>query len=132
MITLNSSPAPTVGSHPICHPLCDPPNGTDGQLMILVQQRSIDALYKLYDRYAATGMCLALRIMQDRDEAEQVLLEAFRDIWGHPSQYQSARGSFSSLFSGIILHLALDELGGRGMLPLPQAGAFSERMLPLH
>lgn len=132
MVALKSSPVPAVGSQPIYHTLADPPVRTDEQLIIQVQQRSIAALETLYDRYAETEVGLACQILGDRDLAEQVLVEAFLQIWGHPYQYKWARGSFSDLFSGIIWHLALDELDRRGMRPLRQIGASAEWMLTQH
>jgi RNA polymerase sigma-70 factor (ECF subfamily) len=118
MITLDSSPVRAGGRQPIFHPLADLLVQTDEQLMIQVKQRSIAALETLYDRYAETEMSLAFRILGDRDLAEQMLVEAFWHIWGHPYQYQWTRGSFSDLFSGMIWHLALDELDSRQIRPL--------------
>lgn len=129
MVTLNSWPVPAAESQqPIFHPLTDPLIQTDEQLMIQVQQRNIAALETLYDRYAEAEMRLALRILGDGDLAERVLVEAFWHIWGHPYQYKWTRGSFSELFTGIIWHLALDQLDRRGIGPQQQMGASPEKM----
>lgn len=50
------------------------------------------ALARLYDRYASILLALALRIIRDRREAEDLLHDVFLEVWRSAKDYDLARG----------------------------------------
>lgn len=71
----------------------------------------------LYDRYARLVFSLALKILNDRVSAEEVVQEVFVKVWRRAEDYDSGRGKFSSWLSGIAHHQAIDELRRRRVRP---------------
>jgi RNA polymerase sigma-70 factor (ECF subfamily) len=50
------------------------------------------ALARLYDRYASVLLALALRIIRDRREAEDLLHDVFLEVWRSAKDYDVTRG----------------------------------------
>jgi len=50
------------------------------------------ALARLYDRYASILLALALRIIRDRREAEDLLHDVFLEVWRSAKDYDTTRG----------------------------------------
>jgi len=50
------------------------------------------ALAELYDRYASILLALALRIIRDRREAEDLLHDVFLEVWRSAKDYDLTRG----------------------------------------
>src|SRR5688572_16628875 len=46
----------------------------------------------LYDRYALAVYALCLRVLHDRDDADEVLLDVFHEFWARRGQYDRPRG----------------------------------------
>jgi RNA polymerase sigma-70 factor, ECF subfamily len=65
---------------------------TDRALIAKVEGRDADALARLYDRHSARLMGLALKILGDAGEAEEVLQEVFLFAWRMASTYDPGRG----------------------------------------
>ncbi|MCA9643330.1 MAG: sigma-70 family RNA polymerase sigma factor [Polyangiaceae bacterium] len=51
------------------------------------------ALAALYDRHAPTMLALALRVLAQRQEAEDLVHDVFLEAWKRAADYDSARGS---------------------------------------
>jgi|SRR5687767_4906513 len=67
---------------------------SDELLIDRVARGDIPALETLYDRYAAEILGLAMRIIGDRDAAEEVLQETFWQVWKNTGNYQPQYGTF--------------------------------------
>jgi len=65
-------------------------------------------LAQLYDRYAATALGLAIRIVRDEVEAEDVVHDAFVAIVERADQYRAERGSVVAWLVTSVRNLALD------------------------
>src|SRR5256885_13987763 len=72
------------------------------------------ALRALYDRHAAAALALACRILRAKSEAEEVVQEAFVDVWRRAATFDPRRGSASSFVLAICRSRALDRLRARG------------------
>src|SRR2546428_683432 len=72
------------------------------------------ALGELYDRHAATAYALAMAIVGERADAEEVVADAFAQVWRTCAQFDPARGSVPAWLATITRTRALDLLRARG------------------
>lgn len=83
---------------------------------ILARMRAGDteALGDFYDLFAGLANGLALRILRDRAEAEDVVQEVFVQIWRQVERFDAERGSPQAWVCTITRSRALDRLRRRG------------------
>jgi len=75
-----------------------------------VRQGDPDALGQIYDRYAGVVLALALRILRERGAAEEVVSQAFWQVWEQAPRYSAERGSLAAWITAIARSRALDRL----------------------
>ncbi len=80
----------------------------DEELLAYVVQRQEAALGILYDRYIRLVYTVALRIIGDRQTAEEVVQDVFQSVWQTATGFQPGAGAFSSWLLGITRHRAID------------------------
>ena len=101
------TPAPRPGSH-LARPAAAGPPETDASpperpvngeratsdftLVVAVARRDQAALGELYQRYAGSLFCAALRVLSARDLAEEVVQDVFVRLWRNPERFDPARG----------------------------------------
>jgi RNA polymerase sigma factor (sigma-70 family) len=66
------------------------------------------ALRRLYEHEGRYLLGVALRIVRDRATAEDVLHDAFMNIWTRASTFDARRGNGRGWMYGIVRHRALD------------------------
>lgn len=71
------------------------------------------ALRLLYDRLSPMAMALALRILGSRGEAEEILQEAFLEVWRRAREYDPRRGAPGAWVTTIVRSRALDRVRAR-------------------
>ena len=104
----------------------------DEQLIGRLAAGELAALDALYDRYAGVVFALVLRIVADRQVAEELLQETFLRAWQRADLFERARGRVPSWLLGIAHNLAIDELRRRRRRPqgvTPREREASEREL---
>ena len=69
----------------------------------------LDALEALYDRYSALVFSVGLRVLYDRQLAEDVVQEVFLRLWRRPWSYDAGRGRFVSWLMSVTRNRAIDE-----------------------
>lgn len=85
----------------------------DLELLQALKTGQTTALSKLYDRYGAVVYGLALKILKDAQEAEDLTQEVFVTLWNN-NTYNPARGSLSNYLVVMTRSRSLDKLRSRG------------------
>jgi RNA polymerase sigma-70 factor, ECF subfamily len=83
------------------------------QLMARVKNRDRAAFALLYDRTATKLFGVTMRILSQRDLAEDALQECFVTVWERAGDYDAAKGSVMSWLITIARHRAIDLLRRR-------------------
>jgi RNA polymerase sigma-70 factor (ECF subfamily) len=81
----------------------------DCALMASIAARRQDALRMLYARHASRLFALCLRIVNDRSEAEQILIDVFWEIWQRADRYDAARAAPLTYLTILTRSRALDK-----------------------
>jgi RNA polymerase sigma-70 factor (ECF subfamily) len=68
---------------------------------------------ELYDRYSALVYSVALRVLGDTGNAEDVLQEVFMQLWRNPDLFDSSRGNLGAWLAVIARNRAIDTLRRR-------------------
>ena len=69
----------------------------------------LSALEAIYDRYGALVFSVGLRVLLDRQLAEDVTQEVFLRLWRRPWAYNPDRGRFVSWLMSVSRNRAIDE-----------------------
>jgi RNA polymerase sigma-70 factor, ECF subfamily len=78
-----------------------------------LKARDERALGELYDQIAPWVLGLTFRILQDEDEAEEVVGDVFVQLWRHIDQHDARRGPLVPWILSIARNRALDVLRRR-------------------
>jgi RNA polymerase sigma-70 factor, ECF subfamily len=82
----------------------------DEDLMQLVRRGQAAAFEVIYERHSQAAYSLAYRMAGSRGVAEDVVQEAFLNIWRSGARYERSRGSVRTWLLGIVHHRAIDAL----------------------
>lgn len=85
----------------------------DEDLLAALGRGDADALGLLYDRYRRLAMAVAYRILGDTAAAEDVLQDAFVQVWRNHGSFRPDRGSVRSWLLPIVRNAAIDRHRGR-------------------
>lgn len=75
--------------------------------------RDQEALSSLYDRFRGVVFSLALRIVRDRAEAEELLTDVFLQAWRQAAGFDRVRGSVGAWLITLARSRAIDRLRAR-------------------
>ena len=76
--------------------------------------RNERAFQALYDTESGRMLGLATRMLKRRDEAEEILHDAFVQIWHHAARYDRKVGSGRAWMYSVLRYRVLDRLRQRG------------------
>ena len=71
------------------------------------------ALGELYDRYASVALATALRVVADREEAEDLVHDAFVAVWRKIDRFDPERGSLRAWLMTVVRNRAIDRVRAR-------------------
>jgi len=86
---------------------------SDEALIAAIQGRDVVALELLYERHRVLAYSLALRSLASESDAEDVVQEAFLNVWRAALTYKPERSTARSWILSIVHHRAIDKLRGR-------------------
>ena len=110
------SPGPARAANPAPLPGSAAPAGqlpSDRSLVEGMARGESAALAQLFDRHGKTLFAVALRVLSDRHEAEEALLEGFAQAWHDARRFDATRGSVGAWLTMIVRSRALDRLRTR-------------------
>jgi len=87
-----------------------PSETSDDMILARVARGDLEAFAQFYDRHSSLLYSLAVKILRDPDEADEVLQEAMVLIWERASSYEAALGKALSWAVTITRNKAVDRL----------------------
>jgi RNA polymerase sigma-70 factor, ECF subfamily len=105
-------PARSQNSDPGKEVLSDP-RAEDSALLSRVQHGDQAAVTALFDRYSAMVYSVALRVLRDPGQAEDVVQDIFIQLWRKPEAFVSGRGALGAWLVVIARNRAIDTLRRR-------------------
>ncbi|HEX7196285.1 MAG TPA: sigma-70 family RNA polymerase sigma factor [Candidatus Limnocylindria bacterium] len=85
----------------------------DARLADRIRAGDTEALGELYDRYAGTAVGTALRVVGSREEAEDVVHDAFVAVWRKIDRFDAERGSLRAWLMTVVRNRAIDRVRAR-------------------
>ena len=85
----------------------------DARLADRIRAGDTAALGELYDRYAGMAIAAALRIVGGREEAEDVVHDAFVAVWRKIDRFDAERGALRSWLMTVVRNRAIDRVRAR-------------------
>ena len=104
-----------------------PRSADDGDLVARAARGDERSIGELYDRYGSVLYAVAYRIVGQRADAEEVVLEAFAQAWRDAARFESSRGSVPGWLTTIARSRALDLVRARGRRDRITASAAADR-----
>jgi RNA polymerase sigma-70 factor (ECF subfamily) len=85
----------------------------DLALLSGIQSGGQEAMAAFFDRYSKMVYSVALRVLNDSGEAEDVMQEIFIQVWQNPGAFLSGRGSLGGWLVVVARNRAIDKLRRR-------------------
>jgi len=83
---------------------------SDTELLDAMIRGDATALGALYDRFGPRAYAIACRVLADPDDAEEVVQEAFLDLWRYATRYDARRASVLGWVITLTRTRAIDRL----------------------
>ena len=85
----------------------------DELLLDRVRARDNQSMTALFDRYGTMVYSVALRVLKDPGQAEDVMQDVFFNLWENPKAFISGRGSLGAWLLVVARNRAIDALRRR-------------------
>lgn len=86
---------------------------SDSSLLRLIGEKDEGAMARLFERHSRVVYSVALRVLHDPAQAEDVLQEVFMQLWRKPVSLDAGRGSLASLLAVMARNRSIDLIRGR-------------------
>ncbi|HEY9128035.1 MAG TPA: sigma-70 family RNA polymerase sigma factor [Acidobacteriaceae bacterium] len=88
----------------------------DAELLEAVARQDQAAMATLFDRYSRLVYSIALRVLREPDQAEDVMQEVLLQVWRQPGGFVSQRGSLGAWLAVVARNRAIDVIRRRAHL----------------
>ncbi len=85
----------------------------DRSLLERVRNRDQSAMAQIFDRYSGMAYAIALRVLNDSGQAEDVIQDVFFQVWQNPKVFVPERGSLGAWLAVVIRNRSVDVLRRR-------------------
>jgi RNA polymerase sigma-70 factor (ECF subfamily) len=82
-------------------------------LLTRVRSKDQSAMTELFDRYSGMVYSVALRILKDPGQAEDVMQDILFQVWENPAKFIEGRGSLGAWLAVVTRNRAIDTLRRR-------------------
>jgi RNA polymerase sigma-70 factor (ECF subfamily) len=86
---------------------------SDEALLERVKAKDQKAMGDIFDRYGGVVYSVALRVLKDPGQAEDVMQEIFFQVWKNPNAFVQGRGSLGAWLVVVARNRAIDSLRRR-------------------
>lgn len=87
--------------------------GDDTGLLTRIQAGDQEAMAALFDRYGTMVYSVALRVLKDTGEAEDVMQDIFIQLWKNPGAFVSGKGSLAGWLVVVARNRSIDMIRRR-------------------
>jgi len=99
----------------------------DEALICQVQEGNHEAFVALVNRLSNQFYRIAYRLVSSKDDAEDIVQEAFLKLWGRPNLWNPGKGAkFTTWFYRVVINLCLDHRKKKRMTHLPEDIEFKD------
>ena len=93
----------------------------DQSLICQIQEGSHEAFAALVDRHSNRFYNIAYRLVSSKDDAEDIVQEAFLKLWDRPHLWDPGkRAKFTTWFYRVVVNLCLDHRKKKKLIKLPE------------
>src|SRR4028119_370064 len=89
----------------------------DEELIERLARGDLAPLDALYTRYSRPVFSLALRVLGNSDDAEEVTQDVFERVWRHAPSFDNSRGRFGTWLLSMTHHVSIDRVRKRQRRP---------------
>jgi len=86
---------------------------SDESLLERIRMNDQTAMTDVFDRYGSMVYSVALRILKDPSQAEDIMQEIFFQVWKNPNTFVQGRGSLGAWLVVVTRNRAIDSLRRR-------------------
>ena len=102
-------------------------NLDDESLIYQIQGESHEAFATLVDRHSNRFYRIAYRLVSSKDDAEDIVQEAFLKLWNRPNLWNPGKkAKFTTWFYRVVINLCFDHRKKKKMINFPEDIEFSD------
>jgi RNA polymerase sigma-70 factor, ECF subfamily len=88
-------------------------SGNDRLLLERVEARDQGAMAEIFDTYNRMAYSVALRVLKDPAQAEDVMQDVFFQVWQNPRAFAPERGSLGAWLAVVVRNRSIDAMRRR-------------------
>jgi RNA polymerase sigma-70 factor, ECF subfamily len=88
-------------------------SGNDRLLLERVEARDQGAMAEIFDTYSRMAYSIALRVLKDPAQAEDVMQDVFFQVWQNPRAFAPERGSLGAWLAVVVRNRSIDAMRRR-------------------